>query len=98
MGPPVVLMHGLSATRRNVVQGSKLLPREGHRVVSDDARGHGASSPAPGDYAYSSLVDDLWAVMDDRGIDRAALVGSSMGRPPPWPRRWSARSGWPRLC
>ena len=78
-GPPVVLMHGLSATRRNVVQGSRLLPRQGHRVVSYDARGHGASSPAPGDYAYSSLVDDLWAVMDDRGIDRAVLVGSSMG-------------------
>lgn len=78
-GPPVVLMHGLSATRRNVVQGSKLLPRGGHRVVSYDARGHGASSPAPGDYGYSSLLEDLWAVMDDRGIDRAALVGSSMG-------------------
>jgi pimeloyl-ACP methyl ester carboxylesterase len=78
-GPPVVLMHGLSATRRNVVQGSKLLPRGGYRVVSYDARGHGASSPAPGDYGYSSLVEDLWAVMDDRGIDRAALVGSSMG-------------------
>jgi pimeloyl-ACP methyl ester carboxylesterase len=78
-GPPVVLLHGLSATRRNVVQGSRLLPRGGRRVVSYDARGHGASSPAPGRYAYSSLVEDLWAVMDDRGIDRAALVGSSMG-------------------
>ena len=78
-GPPVVLLHGLSATRRYVLQGSRALPRDGYRVVSYDARGHGASSPAPGDYAYSSLVDDLWAVMDDRGIDRAALVGSSMG-------------------
>jgi pimeloyl-ACP methyl ester carboxylesterase len=78
-GPPVVLLHGLSATRRYVTQGSGALPRDGYRVVSYDARGHGASSPAPGEYAYSSLVEDLWAVMDDRGIDRAALVGSSMG-------------------
>jgi pimeloyl-ACP methyl ester carboxylesterase len=75
----VVLLHGLSATRRYVLQGSKALPRDGYRVVSYDARGHGASSPAPGEYSYSSLVADLWAVMDDRGIDRAALVGSSMG-------------------
>ncbi len=78
-GPPVVLLHGLSATRRYVTQGSRGLPRGGYRVVSYDARGHGASSPAPGEYGYPSLVEDLWAVMDDRGIDRGALVGSSMG-------------------
>ena len=77
-GQPLVLLHGLSATRRNVVQGSRLLARRGHRLVSYDARGHGASSPAPS-YSYSDMVDDLAAVLADRGLERAVLVGSSMG-------------------
>ena len=77
-GPPVVLLHGLSATRRNVVQGSSLLVRRGYRVIAYDARGHGASSPAPA-YGYPELVEDLEAVLRDRRLERAALVGSSMG-------------------
>jgi pimeloyl-ACP methyl ester carboxylesterase len=73
-----VLLHGLSATRRNVVQGSRALVKRGYRLISYDARGHGASSPAPR-YEYSDLVADLEAVLDHFEIERAALVGSSMG-------------------
>ncbi len=80
-GTPVVLLHGLTATRRYVVMGSRALERAGHRVVAYDARGHGASAPAasPGAYAYPDLVADLGAVLDDRGLDRAVLAGASMG-------------------
>ena len=46
-GTPVVLLHGLTATRRYVVMGSRGLERSGHRVIAYDARGHGKSSPAP---------------------------------------------------
>ena len=77
-GPPVVLLHGLSATRRNVVQGSRALLRRGYRLIAYDARGHGASSPGSR-YGYPELIEDLEAVLDDLGIDRVALVGSSMG-------------------
>ena len=77
-GPPVVLLHGLSATRRNVVQGSRALLRRGYRVIAYDARGHGASSPGTR-YGYPELIEDLEAVLDDLGLDRVALVGSSMG-------------------
>jgi 3-oxoadipate enol-lactonase len=77
-GPPVVLLHGLSATRRNVVQGSRALVKRGYRLISYDARGHGASQAAPR-YEYSDLVDDLKAVLEDLELDRVALVGSSMG-------------------
>jgi pimeloyl-ACP methyl ester carboxylesterase len=77
-GPPVVLLHGLSATRRNVVQGSRHLIKRGYRLIAYDARGHGLSSPAPS-YEYEELVDDLEAVLDHLGIERTALVGSSMG-------------------
>jgi pimeloyl-ACP methyl ester carboxylesterase len=49
-----------------------------YRVLRLDARGYGRSSrPEPG-RAYSH-VEDLAAVMDAAGIDRAALVGCSMG-------------------
>src|SRR3954464_7316066 len=41
--PPVVLLHGLTATHKYVVMGSKSLQRAGHDVVAYDARGHGAS-------------------------------------------------------
>lgn len=80
-GPPVVLLHGLTATRRYVTQGSGLLAREGFTTCAYDARGHGESSPAPTSdgYGYRELVDDLEAVLDDRDVERAVLAGSSMG-------------------
>ncbi len=80
-GLPVVLAHGLTATRRYVVMGSRSLQRSGHRVIAYDARGHGASSPAadPGAYGYEDLGRDLEAVLDGLGIDRAVLAGASMG-------------------
>ncbi|WP_053226511.1 alpha/beta fold hydrolase [Solirubrobacter soli] len=80
-GSPVVLLHGLTATRRYVVMGSKALERAGHRVIAYDARAHGHSAPArdPRDYGYERLASDLEALLDDRGIDRAVLAGASMG-------------------
>lgn len=80
-GTPVVLLHGLTATHRYVVMGSKSLERSGHRVVAYDARGHGRSrpAPAPGAYGYEHLVADLVEIMDARGIGRAVLAGASMG-------------------
>jgi pimeloyl-ACP methyl ester carboxylesterase len=80
-GVPVVLLHGLTATRRYVVMGSRTLERTGHRVIAYDARGHGRSSPAPsaGAYAYADLAGDLLAVLDVLGVDRAVLAGASMG-------------------
>jgi pimeloyl-ACP methyl ester carboxylesterase len=77
---PVVLLHGLTATRRYVVLGSRTLEREGHRVVAYDARAHGRSSPASdGDYSYGAMAGDLLAVLDAAGIERAVLAGASMG-------------------
>ncbi|MEA2154664.1 MAG: hypothetical protein QOE11_804 [Solirubrobacteraceae bacterium] len=80
-GPAIVLLHGLSASRRYVVMGSQALQRAGHRVVAYDARGHGASSPAPAPhlYGYEELAADLLAVLDELGIERAVLAGVSMG-------------------
>ncbi len=81
-GLPIVLLHGLTATRRYVVHGSKLLARRGHRQVAFDARGHGASDPAPGEggYSYPELVADLDGVLENWvGERRVVLAGHSMG-------------------
>lgn len=77
-GTPVVCLHGLTATRRHVLMGSRALARSGHRVVLYDARGHGASAPAA-TYTYPDLAGDLHELVDALGIDRAVLVGVSMG-------------------
>jgi pimeloyl-ACP methyl ester carboxylesterase len=79
--PPLVLAHGLSATRRYVVHGSKLLQRCGYHVISYDARGHGESSPALDReaYAYPDLVADLGRLLDDLELERVVLAGASMG-------------------
>ena len=80
-GDAVVLLHGLTATRRYVVMGSRALERGGHRVIAHDARGHGRSSPAPEPraYGYDHLAADLEAVLDELGVERAVLAGASMG-------------------
>ncbi len=80
-GVPIVLLHGLTATHRYVVMGSRALERSGHRVIAYDARGHGASDPAPraDAYGYADLASDLLAVLDERGVERALIAGASMG-------------------
>lgn len=81
-GPPIVLCHGITATRRYVVHGSRALERAGHRVVCYDARGHGESDPAPAGqgYGYPQLIGDLERVVADTlGEDRFVLAGHSMG-------------------
>src|SRR3954466_15206956 len=80
-GVPIVLAHGLTATRRYVTHGSRLLERSGFDVLSYDARGHGESSPAPvpSAYEYADLVADMGAVLDHAGFDGAVLAGASMG-------------------
>jgi 3-oxoadipate enol-lactonase len=79
-GPAILALHGLSATRRYVLMGSRSLERSGHTVISYDARGHGSSSAAPGRaYSYEHLAADALAVLDAAGVGRALLAGVSMG-------------------
>jgi len=81
-GPPIVLCHGITATRHSVIHGSRRLERGGHTVISYDARGHGESDPAPAGtgYGYPELRGDLAAVIDERaGGGPVLLAGHSMG-------------------
>lgn len=81
-GPPVVLCHGITATGRYVLHGSKALPRAGYEAITYDARGHGESEPAPAGegYGYPWLVEDLGRVVASQvGDGRFVLGGHSMG-------------------
>jgi len=81
-GPAIVLCHGITATRRYVVHGSRTLERAEHTVVAYDARGHGESDPAPAgeSYGYPELVGDLDSIVAGQvGEGRFVLVGHSMG-------------------
>lgn len=82
-GPPIILCHGLTATRRYVIHGSRALERAGHRVITYDARGHGESDPAPAGegYGYPQQVADLERVIAAEPGEEARFVlgGHSMG-------------------
>ncbi|HTT94944.1 MAG TPA: alpha/beta fold hydrolase [Solirubrobacterales bacterium] len=81
-GSPIVLCHGLTASRRYVVHGSRALERGGHRVITYDARGHGESDPAPAEqsYGYPELIGDLERVVEaEVASERFLLAGHSMG-------------------
>jgi pimeloyl-ACP methyl ester carboxylesterase len=79
-GVPLILLHGLTATRRYVLMGSRYLARAGAELVGFDARGHGSSSPAPSSdaYEYADMVRDLDVVVATVGTP-VVLVGNSMG-------------------
>ena len=75
-GPPLVLLHGFSLDRRMwAAQVEAFAAR--CLVVRYDLRGFGASGPATTE-PYSN-VDDLAALLDHLGIERAHIVGQSMG-------------------
>jgi pimeloyl-ACP methyl ester carboxylesterase len=83
-GPPVVLQHGFVADSSLNWVGPgvvKALVDAGRRVVTVDARGHGASSKPhdPSLYGEERMARDLIAVLDAIGVEQLDLVGYSMG-------------------
>ncbi len=83
-GAPVVLVHGFASSVQGNWRGPGIidaLVAAGRRVVALDCRGHGASGKPHDPEAYSgtAMADDVIAVMDHEGIDRADLIGYSMG-------------------
>ena len=78
-GPPdLVCLHGLVDS---VAIWDRVTPSlaERGRVVRLDQRGHGRSEAPPGPYRREDLASDVAAVLADRAIERAVLVGHSMG-------------------
>jgi 3-oxoadipate enol-lactonase len=76
--PPLILLHAFPLDH-HVWKETRGLLAAGHRVVLMDFRGFGRSAPAPPPYSMELLADDVRAVMDALGIERAVLGGVSMG-------------------
>jgi 3-oxoadipate enol-lactonase len=76
---PAVVLSGSLGTDLSMwePQASRLAGR--FRVLRYDLRGHGGSAVPPGPYSMSDLGEDLLALMDELGIERAALCGLSIG-------------------
>lgn len=73
----MIAIHGITASHRSW----PLLVDElsGVRVIAPDLRGRGRSSDLPGPSSMARHADDVIAVMDALGIERAVVVGHSMG-------------------
>lgn len=77
-GRPLVLVHGITESRRTWDPLLAPLIAAGYRVVALDLRGHGASSKV-GPYDLAMMAADLGAVLEAESIDDALLVGHSLG-------------------
>jgi 3-oxoadipate enol-lactonase len=77
-GPPVVLLHPFPLNHEFWLPVSKSLsPR--YRVIMPDLRGHGESGLGDGPATMQKHASDLVRILDDAGIERAPLIGVSIG-------------------
>ena len=76
---PVVLLAGSLGSTLEMWDPQVPALSERYRVVRYDARGHGRSPVPPGPYALDDLVDDAVALLDRLGVERAHVVGLSLG-------------------
>src|SRR6059036_1303429 len=77
-GPPVVLIHGMINSSRHW-EAVALRLAAAHTVIAPDLIGHGDSATPRGDYsigAHAAVIRDVLAAI---GIDRASVVGHSLG-------------------
>ncbi len=76
-GMPVLLVHGVTSSHLAWMFLPELLP--GVRLIAPDLRGRGQSNRLGGPGGMVAHADDLAAVLDALGIERALVVGHSMG-------------------
>lgn len=76
-GRPLLALHGHMSEGLSYAELAARLAPE-WRVIAPDQRGHGESDRAA-DYSREGYLADLKALMDHLGLDRAALLGHSLG-------------------
>jgi len=76
-GTPILALHGITATHRAWHHVADALPER--RIVAPDLRGRGRSNGLPGPWSLRDHADDQIRVLDAFGIDRAFVLGHSMG-------------------
>jgi pimeloyl-ACP methyl ester carboxylesterase len=78
-GPDILLIHGLGATKASLFDAAAALAADGYRVHALDLPGFGGSSKRPAQYGARSFARVVVGLMDALGIERAHIVGNSMG-------------------
>ncbi len=78
-GTPLVLLHGGVMTIE--LTYASLLPtlRQHHRVIGVDFQAHGRTADIDRDLTYANLASDVVGLLDHLGIERAHVIGHSMG-------------------
>ncbi|MDQ6943951.1 MAG: alpha/beta fold hydrolase, partial [Candidatus Eremiobacteraeota bacterium] len=78
-GVPVVLLHGFPLDRTVWDEQLDALTAAGARVIRVDLRGCGESEPSDGPALMEALAGDVAGVLDTLRVERAVLVGHSIG-------------------
>ena len=77
-GEVVLFLHGLGTDNLGWIRQRRAFGAR-YRCLAVDNRGSGRSDKPDGPYQLASLTDDALAVLDDAGVERAHVVGASMG-------------------
>ena len=78
---PVIAIHGLTRNAADFEAIAPLIAQSGRRVLAIDVRGRGRSDRAPDPMTYqpATYAQDVLALMQQAGIERAVFLGTSMG-------------------
>ena len=79
LGQPIVLVHGWCCDNSYLAPQFEHFRQLGHRVISVDLRGHGASDKPAQAYPIASFADDLVWLCSVLELNRPILIGHSMG-------------------
>jgi len=78
-GQPIILQHGMTDNSRSWSLAAPYFAKAGYHVYLPDLRGMGKSSAPDGYYTPITYATDLEAFFDAMNIDKAILVGHSLG-------------------
>ena len=77
-GQPLLMLHGFTGSGddwKHVFAE----PITEYRVIAPDLRGHGRSTNPSGSFRFADVARDIYALLDQLGIDRVAAIGISAG-------------------
>ncbi|MCB4768699.1 alpha/beta hydrolase [Ancylobacter sp. Lp-2] len=77
--PPILLVHGWCCDHTFLAPQLAHFAGLGHRVLSVDLRGHGASDKPESGYAIADFADDLAELCDRMQVAPCVVIGHSMG-------------------
>ncbi len=77
-GKPIILIHGFPLDHSIWNDVVRQLAEKA-RVITPDLRGYGASPKPEGEYSMRAMADDILALMDQLGLEKAIVAGHSMG-------------------